>query len=61
MQINSLSVGTHNITANYGGDPTHSASTSAGLQQVITGTTQLQITATGGGQSQSLQLSVMIQ
>ena len=61
MQANSLSVGTHNITANYGGDPNHSASTSAGLQQVITGTTQLQITASGGGQSQSLQLSVVIQ
>jgi hypothetical protein len=54
-------VGTLSFTAKYGGDSNHLASTSAVLQQAILGTTQLQVTATGGGQTQAVHVSVTLQ
>jgi hypothetical protein len=53
----SLVLGTHPITASYSGDgSTHSATTSAPLNQVITGSSQLQITATSGNLTHNIQL-----
>jgi large repetitive protein len=61
VQSTSLSVGTHAITAEYGGDSNHSASTSAILEQVITGTTKIQISASSGALNKSLPLNIVIE
>jgi len=61
LQLNSLSVGTHAITAQYGGDSNHDASTSSVLEQAITGSLQIQITASGGGQNKTLPIDILIQ
>jgi large repetitive protein len=61
LQLNSLSVGTHAITAEYGGDSNHDASTSSILEQAITGSVQIQITASGGGQNKALPIDIVIQ
>jgi hypothetical protein len=54
---NALLLGTHSITASYSGDgSTHSATTSTPLSQVITGSSQLQITATSGTLTHTVQL-----
>lgn len=51
-----LVLGTHPITVSYSGDgSTHSAQTTTPLEQVITGSSQLQITATSGSLTHSLQ------
>ena len=48
----SLALGTHNITASYSGDDnTSGAKSAAPLSQVMTGSSQLQITATSGSLS----------
>jgi Pro-kumamolisin, activation domain/Bacterial Ig-like domain (group 3) len=53
----SLVIGTHPITASYSGDgSTNSAQTATPLNQVITGTSQLQITATSGSITHSIQV-----
>ena len=46
---NALVIGTHPITASYSGDgSTNGSKTSTPLNQVITGSSQLQVTATSG-------------
>jgi Pro-kumamolisin, activation domain/Bacterial Ig-like domain (group 3) len=53
----SLVLGTHPITASYSGDgSTHSATTSTPLNQVITGSSQLQVTATSGNLTHTIQV-----
>jgi hypothetical protein len=49
IHINSLAVGGHSITAKYSGDHHNEPSTAQPITQVITGTTQLQVSATSGG------------
>lgn len=54
---NSLALGTHPITATYSGDPkTDSAQVKTPLNQVITGSSQLQIAATSGSLTHNLQV-----
>jgi hypothetical protein len=54
---NALVLGTHPITASYSGDAkTHPNQTATPLEQVITGSSQLQITATSGNLTHSFQL-----
>jgi hypothetical protein len=54
---NALVLGTHPITASYSGDgKTHQSQTATPLEQVITGSSQLQITATSGNLTHSFQL-----
>ena len=48
LQVSSLAVGAHTITAVYSGDKNDVASTSTAITQVITGSTSLQITANSG-------------
>jgi large repetitive protein len=61
LQISSLRVGTHLLTAQYGGDSENNGSKSANLQQVIIGSVVVQLTATGGGQTQAAPLNLTIQ
>jgi hypothetical protein len=54
---NSLVLGTHPITATYSGDPkTDSAQVQTPLSQVITGSSQLQVTAASGSLTHNLQV-----
>jgi len=48
LDLSTLAVGAHTITAVYSGDKHSSQSTSSAVVQVVTGTTTLQITATSG-------------
>jgi hypothetical protein len=56
-----LSPGVHTLTAQYGGDAQNFPSASGPLQQSIVGTVQILITASGGGQSQTIPLNVTVQ
>jgi hypothetical protein len=52
-----LVLGTHPITASYSGDgSTHAATTTTPLNQVITGSSQLQVTATSGNVTHTIQV-----
>jgi Na+-driven multidrug efflux pump len=60
--INFLSVGTHIITAQYTGDTNNQASTTQGsLNQVITGTTLINISGTTSTITHWTQINVVIQ
>jgi hypothetical protein len=61
LQLESLGVGTHTLTARYSGDSKNQPSTSLGLQQSVTGTQQLQVTATAGGQAQVASIQITVQ
>jgi hypothetical protein len=61
MDISSLSVGTHAITAMYTGDKSHVGSTSLPVYEAITGTTQLQVTASSGSLSHVVSLNLVVQ
>lgn len=61
LQISSLSVGTHAITAHYSGDAANPQATSGTLQQVITGSTEFQLVGTGGGQTTTITMRVLIE
>lgn len=61
LQLLSLGVGTHSLTAKYNGDSHNQPSTSTALQQTVTGTQQLQVTATAGGQAQTTSIQVTVQ
>jgi hypothetical protein len=61
LQLESLGVGTHTLTARYSGDSKNQPSTSSGLQQSVTGTQQLQVTATAGGQAQVASIQITVQ
>ena len=57
FSTNSLVLGTHPITASYSGDgSTHAATTSTPLNQLITGSSQLQVTATSGNLTHAIQV-----
>jgi hypothetical protein len=61
LAASNLTVGTHSITAKYSGDSSHSGSTSQAFYEAVTGTTTLQIAATSGGLSHSLNISLAVQ
>jgi len=61
LQVPTLSVGTHTITATYSGDSHNSASSSSALQQVITGNANIQIIAVSGSQTQTANLPITLQ
>jgi hypothetical protein len=54
-------IGVHQFTARYNGDPRNLSSTSAGLSQTITGTTLVIITGSTGSDSHALSATVGIQ
>ena len=61
LALSTLSVGTHSLSASYSGDSANSASFSGTLHQAITGTTQVQVTATAGTVLQSVSVPITIQ
>ena len=61
LQSNSLSVGTHMITAQYSGDSLNKQSVSSPLAQVITGSGQFQVTAAAGLQVRTITMNVLIE
>ena len=61
LQTNSLSVGTHSITAQYGGDSQNASSTSGIFRITITGTATLEVSATAAGQTQKTTFNVIVQ
>jgi len=62
LDISSLTVGTHAITAKYSGDSNHLASQSGDvLSQTVTGTFTLTINATAGTLSQTLTVPATLQ
>jgi len=61
MQISTLSVGAHTISATYSGDKHNGSSKSIALTQVITGSSTLTINATAGTLTHSVSLPVTIQ
>ncbi|ABF39110.1 protease-like protein [Candidatus Koribacter versatilis Ellin345] len=61
LAVNTLTVGTHAITAKYTGDSSHAASVSQPMYQAITGTTTLAVTATSGSTSHVLNLNLTVQ
>src|SRR6202012_5512502 len=48
LQLSSLAVGAHTITASYSGDKHNATSTSIAITEVITGSANVNITATAG-------------
>jgi hypothetical protein len=61
LQISTLSVGTHVLTARYSGDAQNLPSASNALNEVVTGQAIVQITGTSGSLSHSASLTVNIQ
>ncbi len=61
LVISTLSVGTHSITAVYGGDTKNLQSTSSFVSPLVTGTVQFPVTATSGRQSQTIMMDLMIE
>jgi hypothetical protein len=62
LQVSSLSVGTHAITANYSGDGANSASASSDvLEQTVTGTFTLVVNATSGTLTHTVNVPVTLQ
>lgn len=61
LVLNNLSVGTHDLSAKYGGDSSTLASNSGVLQEAITGTVQLTVTATSGSLQQTVTIPVDVQ
>lgn len=61
LTVHNLSVGTHNLSAKYGGDGDTQPSTSGLLHETITGAVQLTVTATSGSPQQTLTLPVNLQ
>jgi len=61
VQISTLGVGTHAITAKYAGDKHYQGSTSTVMYQAITGTTKLQVVATSGTVTHTTNLDVTVQ
>ncbi len=59
LQVSSLAVGTHLITANYGGDTYYSASASNPLSQVVQEQVTVTVTNTGGGNPSSYGATVI--
>ena len=61
LQLSSLAVGAHTITASYSGDNHNAASTSIAITEVITGSTTVNINATAGSLTHTIALPVTIQ
>jgi len=61
LQASSLAVGSHTITATYGGDSNNVTSSSAAITQVVTGTTNVVISAASGSLSHTITLPVTLQ
>jgi hypothetical protein len=61
LQVSSLTVGTHSITAKYSGDSSHDGSISAAYYEAVTGATTLQVVATSGGLSHTLDINLAVQ
>ena len=61
LQLISIGVGTHSLTAKYSGDSKNPASTSNVLNEVMTGSQQLRVTATSGGQAQTVGVNITLQ
>lgn len=61
LVVSSLSVGTHSVSAAYGGDSENTQSTSSTLYEAITGSIQFPVTATGAGQTQTIMMTVLIE
>jgi hypothetical protein len=61
LAVNNLAVGTHPITAKYSGDPHHSASVSSAYYEAVTGTTTLQVVASSGSVSHTLNVKLTVQ
>jgi hypothetical protein len=61
LQTTALGVGTHALTANYSGDKNDDGATSSPFNQVITGSTGLQVTASAGAVVHAVSLTVVVQ
>jgi hypothetical protein len=61
LTVSNLLVGTHSITAKYSGDPRHSGSVSQAFYEAVTGVTTLQVVATSGGLSHTLDINLAVQ
>ncbi|HEX3472897.1 MAG TPA: Ig-like domain-containing protein, partial [Silvibacterium sp.] len=61
LSVSNLTVGTHSITAAYSGDSSHTASASQAYYEAVTGTTTLQVVATSGGVSHTLNVQLTVQ
>ena len=62
LSLNSLSIGTHTITASYSGDTLNQASNTAnGVEQAVTGQTFFTVIAASGNVSQSSVVSLTLQ
>jgi large repetitive protein len=60
FQTTTLPVGVHVITAQYSGDSSTLASTSAPITQIVTGPVPIGITATSGSTSHTVNFTVQI-
>lgn len=61
LQVSTLAIGTHSITATYSGDSSHTGSTSQPFYEAITGVTTLQVVASSGGLSHTLAVNLTVQ
>jgi hypothetical protein len=61
LAIDKLAVGTHELSAQYAGDKNNEGSKSGTLDEAITGTVQLAITATSGSLQESITIPVDVQ
>jgi Bacterial Ig-like domain (group 3) len=61
LTVSNLSIGTHSITAKYSGDSSHKESGSQALYEAITGVTTLQVVATSGDLSHTLNINLAVQ
>jgi Bacterial Ig-like domain (group 3) len=61
LSLASLTVGTHSISVKYSGDSQNNPSTSAQLNEVITGSLQFPITATAGTQTRTIIMNVLLE
>jgi large repetitive protein len=61
LTVSNLTIGTHSITAKYSGDSSHKESGSQALYEAITGVTTLQVVATSGDLSHTLNINLAVQ
>jgi len=61
LTVSKLLVGTHPITVRYSGDSSHTGSVSQAFYEAVTGVTTLQVVATSGGLSHTLDINLAVQ
>jgi len=61
LTTSSLALGTHTITANYGGDKNHEIVTAGPLYEAVTGSASLSVTATAGTDTHTVPLTLTLQ